>query len=169
MAAPGRLSHPIFAVPLILGLAAASACGYSSDDILAGTWELTSFSCDGVEYTPPTGISFQVSYDRGSGTAFGAVLEDSGNCRVEFAGNYSRTGLTVTERPTEQECFSGCTISSFSPGFPGISCSGLNSISTTGTYVVNIPETGEMEQSRPDSTTFCPSGAAESQIYSKVN
>ena len=155
----------------ILIAALASGCGFVTGDILAGTWRLDSYSCDGTRYAVPNGVSFTVSYGGPSGSTVAVVFDVDGTCRIENTGQYGRTGLTVTESIREQECFAGCTTPTFPPTNQTISCSGLTSFSTPVqmTYLADVPERSVLEQSRFTQVTFCPDGSSELRTYSRVD
>lgn len=138
-----------------------SSCLFS-DDPLLGSWRVTRATCDGV----PQQLQSSLTLTYAANGTFTGEFSGSTCASMRFSGTFSRTGLTVTENPTLQDCGSGCTITIAGPG--SITCTGQSATSTSQTYRVNMGVTDVMEQFVPANLTFCRPGANPLLLVAEV-
>ncbi len=155
-----RLLGLVAAIPaLVLG------CAPGADPLIA-TWNLQTVTCDGERAPlfqgskiPSDGYQFSVTYN--ADTTFSAVLTVTGCNPITFSGNYTRSGLDVTENLAQVDCNGGCAVVPVCLRVPGI-------IPTSGTtsWRASLPRPTALEQTLFQPLDYCPTGTIhEVQIY----
>lgn len=142
-------------------------CGSASEDLIVGTWEMDGFSCNGTDYSLPSGVTFTLTYN--ADRTFEAVFTGSASCTVTVTGTYTRSGLSVTENSVLQDCGVSCSIPAIPPALDATNCSGKASRASAHAFVADIPTANTMEQSRHDPEFFCAEGSNEQLRFTKAD
>ncbi|MCC7440065.1 MAG: hypothetical protein IT285_00440 [Bdellovibrionales bacterium] len=159
---------------LILAACAAfaAACAPDHGNILAGTWELSHYLCDGEREELPAGYRLRLLY--GADGSFTTRLTDTlSPCDIDINGSYEREGLDVRETVTEIVCPGVCTVPA--AGESGaVACAGAGTVPITGgndthDLLLNVDAVDVMSSTRHSPAQYCTDGDIEEQVFTRVD
>jgi hypothetical protein len=140
-------------------------CGADTPDTIKGRWELFQVTCDGVVTALPAGVGFRVTF--GDDDSWEGVF-NGGSCPFRrYQGSYDRDGLSITERPSTEDCGTTCTLPMTGFG----TCAGSSAFTTTHSYRVSLSEVDVLETGEDSTSVFCPGGVnvVEQRYYRRLD